>query len=242
MRRYAGGYFSATRHPWPCLIFLLPLLAAYEAGVVWLGGTHPEALRNGADVWLRWWLNSFGFTQLYVAPFFIIVMLLIWTFLRQFDRPDHVVRVGFGMAFESLLLAYAFWALSRHLRPFLDTFGVHLNLRPPSPALGRIVTFVGAGIYEEALFRLLFFFGCGTVLRLLGVSFLFRAPLICLTSAILFSAAHHFGPAGERLDPYVFLFRTVAGLYFAILYLLRGFGIAVGAHACYDVLVGVLIF
>jgi membrane protease YdiL (CAAX protease family) len=63
--------------------------------------------------------------------------------------------------------------------------------------------------------------------------------LAAAASALIFSSAHHIGPHGENFDGYVFLFRTLAGLYFAILYQLRGFGIAVGAHACYDVLVGV---
>ena len=42
------------------------------------------------------------------------------------------------------------------------------------------------------------------------------------------------------MDSYVFLFRTMAGIYFAAVYHLRGFGIAAGAHACYDVLVGLV--
>ena len=36
-----------------------------------------------------------------------------------------------------------------------------------------------------------------------------------------------------------FLFRTVAGLLFTGLYLTRGLGIAAGAHAGYNILVGV---
>ena len=38
---------------------------------------------------------------------------------------------------------------------------------------------------------------------------------------------------------YVFLFRMLAGIYFALLFRLRGFGIAVGTHAFYDIIVGV---
>lgn len=49
------------------------------------------------------------------------------------------------------------------------------------------------------------------------------------------------GPYGGPFDGYVFLFRTLAGLYFTAVYQVRGFGSAVGAHACYDVLVGVLV-
>src|SRR4051794_33770095 len=50
------SYVAATRHPWPCFLFLLPLLAAYEGGVLWVGGAQSEAFRNGADSWLRWGL------------------------------------------------------------------------------------------------------------------------------------------------------------------------------------------
>ena len=60
-------------------------------------------------------------------------------------------------------------------------------------------------------------------------------------SATVFAAAHNLGPYGEPFHARAFLFRALAGLYFALLYALRGFGIAVGAHAGYDVLVGVLV-
>ena len=63
--------------------------------------------------------------------------------------------------------------------------------------------------------------------------------IAAIAGALLFSAAHHIGPYGEPMNPYVFLFRTLAGLYFAFVYQLRGFGIAVGGHACYDVIVGI---
>jgi hypothetical protein len=58
-------------------------------------------------------------------------------------------------------------------------------------------------------------------------------------AAVAFAAAHHVGPTGEELVPARFLFRVTAGLYFTTLYVARGFGVAVGTHAGYDVLVGV---
>jgi hypothetical protein len=58
-------------------------------------------------------------------------------------------------------------------------------------------------------------------------------------AAAAFAAAHHIGPYGEPVRADYFLFRAVAGLYFTLLFVMRGFGIAVGAHAGYDVLVGV---
>ena len=62
---------------------------------------------------------------------------------------------------------------------------------------------------------------------------------ITLTS-LLFSAAHNIGPAGEPLRWFSFLFRFIAGVFFAILFVYRGYGIAVGTHALYDILIGLL--
>ena len=113
-------YLAATRHPWPCLVFLLPLLTAYETGVVWLGGTRPEALRNGADTWLHWALDSFGLSQLYWTPGLIAAVFLAWSWVRRYDRPGDLFGVCAGMALESGAFAAGLWGLSRSLRPFLE--------------------------------------------------------------------------------------------------------------------------
>ena len=66
-----------------------------------------------------------------------------------------------------------------------------------------------------------------------------RAVLLAaLVSSILFAAAHHVGAQGEAFYFSVFLFRLLAGGLFAAIFLYRGFGVAIGAHAVYDVLVG----
>src|SRR5207248_6458441 len=102
-------------------------------------------------------------------------------------------------------------------------------------------SYAGAGIYEEALFRLLLLSALRWLLRQADFPPLGALGLAGLLSALLFSLAHHVGPQGEAFDAQVFFFRTLAGLYFAALYHFRGFGIAVGAHAGYDVLVGILL-
>jgi membrane protease YdiL (CAAX protease family) len=242
----SGDYYTATRHPWPCLLFLLPLLLAYEIGVLWFGGTQPDALRNGADAWMRWGLEASGVHQLYAAPLLILVVFGAWSWLRRTDRPKDVGRVCLTMAGESALFALGLWGISRGLGPLLDRLGVPLSVDaapvpPRSEAAALIITFVGAGIYEEVLFRLLLLSGLIGLLKLADLPGVFRLVLATTVSALLFAAAHHVGPNGEVFDGYVFLFRTLAGLYFALLFQLRGFGIAVGAHASYDVLVGFLV-
>jgi membrane protease YdiL (CAAX protease family) len=242
MPRDATDYLSATKHPWSCLWFLLPLLAAYEGGILWLGGTHSEAIRNGADTWLHWGLESLGLHELFWGPILIAALFLAWSWWRLDDRPYDIVGICLGMGVESVIFALGLWGLSTELSPLLDNFGIKLNAHPQADsALVQMITFVGAGIYEEVLFRLVLFSGLFWVLRQINVPNTIGVILAATGSALIFAAAHHFGPFGERYDAYVFVFRTLAGIYFALLFQLRGFGVTVGAHALYDVLVGVLI-
>jgi membrane protease YdiL (CAAX protease family) len=234
-----SGYFRAARHPWPTLIMLLPLLVAYEAGVLWLGGPRPEMLRNGADSWLRLALEAFGLKQIVVAPALVAVAFAVWSYLRRGDRPSGLLGICSGMLLECFFFALVLWGLSHGLAPFLRSVGIALSNEPQvDPIYGRVVTFVGAGIYEEILFRLLLFAGLAWLLEQALVPKAGAVMLAAIASALLFAAAHHVGPYGEKMDSYVFLFRMMAGIYFAFVFQLRGFGVAAGAHACYDVLVG----
>jgi membrane protease YdiL (CAAX protease family) len=143
------------------------------------------------------------------------------------------------MAIESAVLALGLLGVSRGLDPLLKSLGVPLAAAPAGENAARVITFVGAGIYEEVLFRLLLFGGVMALLGRLGTSGLLAFLLAAGGSALAFAAAHNAG--AEPFDGYAFLFRTLAGLYFTLVFQLRGCGVAMGAHACYDVLVGVLL-
>ncbi len=66
--------------------------------------------------------------------------------------------------------------------------------------------------------------------------------LSVLISAALFSAHHHIDLVSGQpnaIDPFNwtrFAFRTIAGIYFAILFAIRGFGITAGTHAFYNII------
>ena len=234
-------YLRATRHPWASLLFLGPLLAVYEGGVLWLGGDRTERLRNGADAWMRWVLDIFGAGHVLAAPLIVMVVLLAWTWWRWDDRPDDPATLFFGTAFESCLFAFLLWQFSRNFGPIVEGLGVPLQITVQTPPLAQILTFIGAGIYEEVLFRLGLFVGLYGLLRIVHLTKLIAVALAAVAAAAAFAAAHHMGPYGEPVRADYFVFRSVAGLYFSLLFVLRGFGIAVGAHAGYDVLVGVTI-
>jgi len=235
-----NSWLHAPRHPLACLLFLVPLLAAYEVGVLWLGGAEADVLRNGADAWLRWAFQRFGMTALWGPPLLILAVFLIWSWRRKNDRPDDLFGVWLLMAIESVVFALLLWGLSRAQTPILERLGTVLSIREHLlPTLALTVSFVGAGVYEELLFRLLLLPAIFWLMRLVDIPELPAVALAVLLSALVFAAAHHVGPGSEPFSHAVFFFRTLAGVYFALLFQLRGFGIAVGAHACYDILVGV---
>jgi membrane protease YdiL (CAAX protease family) len=232
MSNEPDNYWTATKHPWACVLFVLPLLAAYEIGLHVLGQYD---LRNGADVWVRGALSEVGISPVYGAPCLLVIILLAWGLLRREGRPTDKVGVWLGMIGESA--AYAVLLLG-----LCHGFWLILQRADQVPMWGQIVSYLGAGIYEETLFRLLLFAG---LVRLFAwseerTSWL-AVGLAAFASALLFAAAHHIGPHGDPFSVYILAFRTFAGLYFAWLYQVRGFGIAVGAHAGYDVLVGLIL-
>src|SRR5262249_425920 len=113
MGRSTGGYLPATRHPWSCALFLLPLLAAYEGGALWLGNKNP--LRTGADTWLRWGLEACGLNQLYWLPALLGILFLAGSWLQRDTRPRDILGVCAGMAIETVFFAVGLWIISRGL-------------------------------------------------------------------------------------------------------------------------------
>jgi membrane protease YdiL (CAAX protease family) len=233
-----SNYTEATRHPWAGAFFVAPILAAYEGGVIYLSGKDSQALRTGADTWMRWLFDSFGLPALYWPPIVLAAALIVWCYLRRKDKPKDFLGLFVGMTVESLAFALLLFGFGRIHEPLFDKIGLSLFAASSNSSMAQIVSYLGAGIYEELLFRLLLFTAIFWILCKSLIPKNLSLVLAMVLSALAFAAAHHMGSAGETLNTRVFLFRALAGLLFVILYVYRGFGIAVGTHAGYDVMVG----
>lgn len=238
----AQSYWEASRAPRYSVAFALPLLALYETLAV-LVPPEPGALgavRNGADVILR----SLFFTVAGAwGPLLFEVSLIgvgCWLVLRDMRRHGAGLhpRVFAGMFAESALLALAFGVVVGAMTALV--LGPLTSLAaPPAENLDwwtRLVVSLGAGLYEELLFRVVLV----AALAYLGRRVFGWRPLVAgvaatVSGALLFSAYHYIGPYGDRLELGSFVFRTIAGLFFSGLYLARGFGITAWTHALYDV-------
>ncbi len=204
----------------------------YEGGVLWLG---PAGVRNGADVWMQQLLGLLGFGGFLLLPLLTIAILLGWHHTSR--QPWRVSRgVLGGMAVESAALAVLLLVVADLQARLLALGGqapvCQLAAGGSATAYAsHLVRYFGAGLYEELLFRLMLVplvmaaIGCLVAVRRTQVG-----VAVVLTS-LLFAAAHYVGPHGEPYQLYSFLFRFVAGGFFALLFIYRGFGIAAGTHA-----------
>ncbi len=228
-----SDYWSQSRRPLASLLFAGPLLAIYEAGLVCLG---PSAMRNGADAWLRQTLELLGFNAYFLLPALTVGILLGWHHVLR--QPWHVRRAVFlGMTAECFGLAAALWLFWRLLVGFIFPAAMRTAGQTIVGFLATIVSYLGAGIYEELLFRLILL---NAVIGLLA--WMRAGPRASVVGGVVltslwFSAAHYVGPYGDLFSWRTFVFRFLAGVFFAVLLRFRGFGIAAGTHALYDVLV-----
>jgi hypothetical protein len=225
----AEQYWVESRRPLASLIFLAPLLVTYEAGVLLLG-----VQQNGAHAFLRWLLELLGFGQHLLLPVLMVCILLAWHFLA---REPWRLSGGIisGMAVECLGLG-----ICLRLILFLQDMLFHIFETPVTLSIGdrlkEAVGLLGAGIYEELLFRLILLSLTAWALRRAGVTPRVAMIAAAILTSLLFAAAHNIGPYGELLQARSFLFRVLAGLFFTVVFLYRGFGIAAGSHAAYDIL------
>ena len=236
-------YLVSTRSAYYAVVASLPLLIAYEI-LLSLGGDLPGGqVRNAADVWLRSLLGAVGLTASQVSLGMILLLFLSIPVIRSGGVRLELRYFG-GMLVESLVYAVVLGIVINYVLGFLFSAlafggggfaaGYPVALGPGTSLVQRIALSLGAGLFEELVFRVILVGLLLTVTRLVFKEWL--SVLVSITgAAFLFSLAHYVGPLGEPLLLNSFLFRWMAGLLFSVLFYLRGFAITAYSHALYDI-------
>ena len=235
------GYREATRTATYGFLAALPLFVLYEVGVL-LANTGPGEVRVGADVWLKTLLGALGGTG-WAALGAAVLAVGAFVWWRERDRRPPLVPRYFGyVLLESLAYAvglalvvggtvgalFGAWAAPALVLAQLAEMGLGLQL-----ALS-----IGAGLYEELVFRVILVGGLFWGIQTLSGTDRRTAYLVAaVVGAVVFSAVHHLGTFGDPFTLPVFTFRFLFGLALNAVFLLRGFAVAAWTHAIYDVLV-----
>ena len=223
-------YLQKSQTPLASLWFVLPLLVLHEVGVQ-LYATLPGGgveYRIEAFTLLTRFLETCGATGRYLPALAVVAILGAWHWARG-DRWDFDFRTVGGMAVESLLLA-------------APLAGVYFLFSPSTPQFApagewklMASLYLGAGVYEEFVFRLAGFSVLSFLIIDIGrVSAGTGRALVVLLSALLFAGYHMLGSMPYPLPSLVFV--ALRGVLYGIIFLERGFGVSVGVHTAYDLL------
>lgn len=239
-------------------MFALPLLLLYEGLAAALAGTPGADVRNAADVALKTPFMLFSGARGSIAFFATIIAVCVFLVARDLTRSRDRLRVRTfaWMLVESavlaLLLGVVVGTITRELLGVLALAGGQYA-RPVASALQRtapqdavaqlgagtkLMLALGAGLYEELLFRVILVGGISSALAwIAGRRTWLTSGIAAVAGALIFSAFHYVGQYGDRLQLASFTYRAIAGLVFSGLFLVRGFGITAWTHALYDVYV-----
>ena len=232
-REKPEGYFQRAEMPLASLVFLLPLIVLYELGTQYISlTTHQGEQRIIAFNLLQDFFNFCHASGRYLPAMAVVGILLSWHIARN-DPWDVRISTIAGMLLECFVLAIPLILLGFVAARYWSLSAV--RIAPSS----LIILSIGAGIYEELVFRLIAL----TVLHLILIDVLkvrkgLGYLMMVLISSVLFAGYHYLG--AEHFVWQTFVFRTGAGLYFGAIFVYRGFGITAGSHAAYDVLIVLL--
>jgi len=226
-----SNYWRYSRSTYYSAVAALPLLVIYEILIV-LSQSRYWGIRNAADVWIRTFLMAFDLQAQHITFVLIGISLALIPIAKSRARGIKLKANYFALMFAECL-AFSL-VLGVVLQSILRLGGLSSG-GPGSGLMQNLALSVGAGLFEEIIFRVI----------LLNLLFLLLSPLFkkkvvagvvsILLASFLFSLSHYVGTMADTWQLYSFMFRWAAGLLFTVLYFVRGFAITAYTHALYDI-------
>jgi hypothetical protein len=213
----------------------LPLIALYEVMIVMANQGRLGQIRVGAEVWLKQLLALIGGAGFIVMG---VLVLVVGVGILWVERKRNIplrARYFLWIILESAIYGVIVALIVSVMVGMIFAFAP-AGIMSESLWL-KLALSIGAGVYEELLFRVLLvgglFLGLRKLLRTREQAYVVAA----LIGAVIFSAVHYIGPLGDPFAFTSFTFRFLFGLALNAIFLLRGFGVAAWTHALYDVMV-----
>ncbi|MBI2471194.1 MAG: CPBP family intramembrane metalloprotease [Planctomycetes bacterium] len=223
-------YFNPSKSLANSFLFILPLLVLYEVGIAIQG----SGIKNTADIVVKTPLSVFGKNGSLIFNLLVIAFLFVSVFYIEKEyRFSSLIFIP--MVLESvvyaLFIGYVLgFVVYKVLFPLILAKPFSANIWT------GIVLSVGAGVYEEIVFRLIlvtFLYFIFT--KLLKINKPIGAFASVLIGALIFTAVHYTGTLKDDFTYAGFTFRLLCGIVLSVIFMYRGLGIVVYTHAIYDV-------
>lgn len=233
-----SDYHEKSRDLFNSILLVLPLFLIYQLGVIATGG-----VKNGVDfVTGTFWTLAGGDLSIYLGiNGGILAAFAIALFVMR-KKGTFSPRIWPGVIAESTVYAMLLGSVVILL---MSTLGLDkllaIGLSTGPKEFGVFDAFIlslGAGIYEETVFRLIGMGGIFLAAKKLSDWPSWLAALVAVVvSSLIFSGVHYIGAMGDAFELGSFFFRFFAGVILAVIFYLRGFAVAVYTHAIYDIIV-----
>ncbi len=220
------------------IISIIPLVIMYTLLGIFLNQGQAFELRNGADVLIRQFFSIFGDYGeiIHIASLNLVVIGIALYNRELFDSDLNIRFLGLG-----IIEGLAWGLILVYMLNFMGHF--LLSASPVFTSLENFYLSLGAGVYEEIVFRLFLLGGTLWVFKItMGIRPLVAAVLSVIISAVIFSLFHNVGEYSEPFTWISFTIRFGGGVFLGALYLIRGLGITVYTHVFYDLIVSSLFF
>jgi len=232
LQRTLSQYLRESRGIGLSLLLVLPLLLAYEIAML----TVHAPLRNGAEMVVSRFFLQLRPETLVVLRRGLLLLLMVVAIVSSSAAPPKHVRVHWILG-EALLFALLLGPL---LSLMVGGLGLSAEVRDGTAEASAWLPFllsVGAGLWEELVFRLALLGGLAWLLaRALRMDRRAALGIAIAVSSLAFALYHHVGAMGEPLTADRFLYRALAGTILGFLFATRGLAVVVYMHVFYDVL------
>ena len=236
----SSGYFGLTKTATYGFLSALPLIILYEILIIFSNQGRAGQIRISSEVWLRQWTQYIDGPTLPILGGVLVLIGVIIVVLERKKKIKIKLSYFLGIVLESSLYAVIIAVLVSQVVSYI--FAAMALAGPAMQVaeqdlLTKIALSIGAGIYEELLFRVILVGGLYALLRTFFGTQVIGYVIAAIVGALLFSAIHYIGELGDPFSPASFTFRFLFGLALNILFLVRGFGVAAWTHALYDIMV-----
>ena len=226
-----GNYWRFSRSAYYSVVSALPLLVVYEILVIMTQSRY-WGIRNAADMWIRTFLMAFDLRAQHLT---FVMIGIAFALIPVAKARSYGVKLKAN--FFLLMLAEAFTyslVLGGVLQSILRLSGLAAG-GPGNGALQNFALSLGAGLFEEIIFRVLLLNLLFFILNYIFKNKVTTAVISVLAASFLFSLSHYIGSMADSWELYSFMFRWIAGMIFTVLYFMRGFAITAYTHALYDI-------
>ncbi len=226
-----GNYWRFSRSAYYSVVSALPLLVVYEILVIMTQSRY-WGIRNAADMWIRTFLMAFDLRAQHLT---FVMIGIAFALIPLAKTRSYGVKLKAN--FFLLMLAEAFTyslVLGGVLQSILRLSGLAAG-GPGNGALQNFALSLGAGLFEEIIFRVLLLNLLFFLLNYIFKNKVTTAVISVLAASFLFSMSHYIGSMADSWELYSFMFRWIAGMIFTVLYFIRGFAITAYTHALYDI-------